>query len=463
MSAWREIAAAAAREMDALERALADPARQQAERLCALLAANARTEFGRQHGFDRIRDVEDFRRAVPLRTDIEYAPWLDAASRGGPATLTADAPVAFESTGGTTGAKHIPYPPAALDAFRAGVLPWLGYLLSRYPRIADGIAYVAASPLTRRARTLPCGLPLGLSSDAAYLGTALAPALAQVITAPPPCTDIAAWAGTTMAHLAQCRDLTIISVWSPTFLLELLDAAPAEPRDLWPNLQVVSMWMDGASAPYAARVARRLPGVALDAKGVLATESVITVGTRRGHVPALTSAFLEFIDADDACFLAHELRDGERYRVALTTPGGLYRYDIGDEFECAWRDGAPTLRFVGRANLVSDLVGEKLSDSFVAQALAPLDTAAALVPRAGPRPHYRLVIDSAASPEPETLVALVESRLRANPQYDYARRLGQLREIELVHSPGFARRRAHAHALAGGRLGDAKSSALLPE
>ena len=187
---------------------------------------------------------------------------------------------------------------------------------------------------------------------------------------------------------------------------------------------------------------------------------MITVGTRHGHVPALTSAFLEFIDADDACHLAHELRDGERYRVALTTPGGLYRYDIGDEFECARRAGRPTLRFVGRGNVVSDLVGEKLSESFVAQALAPLDTAAALVPQAGDKPHYELWIDSAASPEP-ALAELVESRLRVNPQYDYARRLGQLRPIQIVHSPGFARRRAHAHALAGGRLGDAKSSALL--
>ena len=461
MNGWHDIAAAASLDMQSLERALADPARQQAEFLRALLASNAPTAFGRQHGFERIRDVDGFRAAVPLRSDAAYAPWLEAVARGEPATLTADPPVAFESTGGTTGAKHIPYTPAALDAFRAGVLPWLGYLLERYPRIADGVAYVAASPLTRRVQALPCGLPLGLPSDAAYLGAALAPALSRVITMPPPCADIATWATTTMAHLAQRRDLTIISVWSPTFLLELLEAAPAPPRELWPDLQVVSMWMHGASAPYAARAARRLPGVALDAKGVLATESVITVGTRRGHVPALTSAFLEFIDAAGRSHLAHELRDGTRYRVALTTPGGLYRYDIGDEFVCTRQDGVPTLRFIGRAHLVSDLVGEKLSDSFVAQALAPLDTAAALVPRPGPPPHYQLWIDSASPVEP-ALAELVETRLRANPQYDYARRLGQLRPIEIVQSPGFARRRAHAHALAGGRLGDAKSSALLP-
>jgi hypothetical protein len=368
--------------------------------------------------------------------------------------------VAFEATGGAAGAKHIPYTAASLDAFRAGVLPWLGYLLESKPRIAGGVAYVAASPLTRRTRDLPCGVPLGLPSDAAYLGAALAPALAQVITVPPPSSDVASWAQTTMAHLAQRRDLSLISVWSPTFLLELLDAAPAPPAEMWPDLQVVSMWMDGASAPYAERVAQRLPGVTLDAKGVLATESVITVRSRAGCVPALTSAFLEFIDARGGCHLAHELRDGERYRVALTTPGGLYRYDIGDEFECARVDGAPTLRFVGRAGVVSDLVGEKLSDSFVARALAPLGAGASLVPRAAPHPHYELWLDSATTPA-AGMLNHIEARLRENPQYDYARELGQLRALEIIHAPGFARDRAHALARGGGRLGDAKSRALI--
>lgn len=460
MSAWGVIAEAAARESAALERALADPARQQAAFLRGLLEANRNTRFGREHGFDRIRDLDEYRRGVPLRTDQDYAPWLEAAANGERALLTAAAPVAFESTGGTTGAKHIPYTAAALDAFRAGVLPWLGHLLDAHPRITEGVAYVAASPLTRRARELPCGLPLGLPSDAAYLGAALAPALAQVITMPPPSTDIASWAESTVTHLATRRDLRLISVWSPTFLLELLDAAPAPPRELWPDLQVVSLWMDGASAPYAARVARRLPGVALDAKGVLATESVITVGTRRGHVPALTSAFLEFIDATGTCHLAHELRDGERYRVALTTPGGLYRYDIGDEFECARVEDVSVLRFIGRAGVVSDLVGEKLSDSFVAGALAPLGAGAALVPRASPHPHYELWLDSPAAPEPG-LLDHVEKQLRENPQYDYARELGQLRALEIVHAPGFARDRAYAQARRGGRLGDAKSRALI--
>ena len=492
MSAWRYIADAAAHESAALTRAWSQPAHQQSQFLHAILAANRDTQFGREHHFAQIRSVDDFRRAVPLRRDDEFAPWLERVARGDPAVLTADPVIAFEATGGNAaGAKLIPYTAASLRAFRAGVLPWLSYLLTRLPRIAAGMAYVAASPVTRAPRTLACGVPLGLPSDAAYLGADLAPALSRVITVPPASSDLAGWRVATLAHLVRQHDLTLISVWSPTFLLELLDALPREAeqvfasmrgaRDsaaikrleralatncltehLWPQLQTVSMWMDGASAPYAARVGALLSGVHLDAKGVLATESVLTVRTAAGCVPALTSAFLEFI-VDDEPRLAHDLEAGVRYRAVITTPGGLYRYDIGDEFECTQVNaGVPALRFIGRAGVISDLVGEKLTDSFVAGALAGILTGASLVPRRTPNPHYELWLDS-DEPAHGQLAARVEERLNVNPQYAYAREMGQLRALEIVCAPGFMQHRARQLAAQGRRFGDAKGCALLLE
>ncbi len=488
-TAWDAIAVAAAAERDALEQALAQPARQQRTLLAGILRANSDTEFGVEHGFAAIQDEDDFRRRVPVRSDEEYRPWLDRVAQGQQRLLTAAPVVAFESTGGTAGAKLIPYTQASLAAFRAGVLPWLSYLLQRFPSVTQGVAYVAASPVTRTPRDLPCGLPLGLPSDAAYLGADLLPALSQVITVPPAASEITRWRVSTLAHLARRRDLTLISVWSPTFLLELLEALPDNAASvlaelqgdagatrrleralavpggltthLWPQLQVVSLWLDAASAPYAARVRELLPGVALDAKGVLATESVITTHTIMGMVPALTSAFLEFMDGDGVSHLVHELQPHRQYRAVITTPGGLYRYGIGDEFECLpARGGITQLRFVGRAGVVSDLVGEKLSDSFVAHALAPLPMGASLVPRSTPRPHYQLWLDRAV-PDTGSVAAAVEARLAANPQYAYARSLGQLRELQIVCSPGFAQYRARLLAAQGGRLGDAKSCALI--
>lgn len=488
MNAWAPIVSAAREESQALAAQWRQPRAQQWGFLKTLLAEHAQTGFGREHGFAEVGHVDDFRARVPIRRDDAWRPWFERVAAGEPRVLTRDAPVAFEATGGTAGAKIIPYTADSLRAFRAGVLPWLHYLLQRSPRITAGVAYVAASPVTREPRTLPCGLPLGLPSDAAYLGDDLLPALAQVITVPPRAQDLTRWRVGTLAHLARRRDLTLISVWSPTFLLELLeslaplaesvlaelhgDAEAARRLDralssadgaltpLWPELQVVSLWMDGASQPYAARVADWLPGVHLDAKGVLATESVITTRLDERTVPALRSAFFEFVDRGGAPHLAHELAEGHVYRVVITTPGGLYRYDLGDEFFCeSVRDGIPDLRFIGRAGVVSDLVGEKLTDSFVAQALSVLPAGASLVPRSAPNPHYELWVDSPAASG--DLAASVEARLAANPQYAYARQLGQLRALEIVCSPGFAQYRARRLAAQGGRLGDAKSCALI--
>jgi hypothetical protein len=489
VKAWQEIAAAGREARGRLADAFADAASQQRALLDQLLRGNIDSEFGVEHGFAGIQDVDGFRRAVPPRPDVEYRPWLDRVAAGEHRVLTAAPVVAFESTGGTAGAKLIPYSKDSLAAFRAGVLPWLSYLLTRCPDITTGLAYVAASPVTRPPRTLPCGLPLGLPSDAAYLGEDLLPALARVITAPPAAHEITRWRVGTLAHLARRPELTLMSVWSPTFLLELLESLPQNAEavladlhgnadatrrleralttadglvtQLWPNLRMVSMWMDGASLPYARRVQALLPGVECDAKGVLATESVLTTRLDERRVPALTSAFLEFVDRQGEWRLAHELEEGGIYRAVITTPGGLYRYDMGDEFLCAsLSDGIPDLQFLGRTGVVSDLVGEKLTDSFVAHALALLSMGASLVPRSAPRPHYQLWIDGREPPSEETAAA-VEARLAHNPQYAYARQLGQLRELQIVCSPGFAQYRARRLAAQGGRLGDAKSCALI--
>jgi hypothetical protein len=82
------------------------------------------------------------------------------------------------------------------------------------------------------------------------------------------------------------------------------------------------------------------------------------------------------------------------------------------------------------------------------------------VPQAAPSPHYQLWLDT-NEPEADDLAAGVEARLEQNPQYAYARKLGQLRALEVVRAPGFAQYRARWLAAQGGRLGDAKSCALI--
>jgi hypothetical protein len=353
-----------------------------------------------------------------------------------------------------------------------------------------GSAYVAISPATRRCRRTPGGLPVGLASDAAYLGEDLAAAFLSILAVPPAVARISGideWRVASLAHLVERDDLSFVSVWSPTFFLDLIESLrdvadavarrvgpPARSRmadalrpseldtaRLWPRLALISCWADASSQAFARRLAALFPHAVIEPKGLFATEAAITLpwAGRDGAVPALTSTFIEFVDVGGRPLLAHDLSAGESYRVVITTPSGLYRYDTGDQLRCIGHDGAaPRLVFEGRAALVSDLVGEKLHDAFVSGILARLPVPAALVPRSEPKPHYELWLDGAA--DPAAMSDAVDAGLRRNPQYAYARDIGQLGPIELIPKTGFSLQRHRDLAIAGRRMGDLKHVSL---
>lgn len=492
-AAWREILAGSEAAAWAFAAARADPGRTQRALLDEIVAANAGTAFGGAHGFDRIDSVEAYRDAVPIRGYEGFAGWIEEMASGAPGRLVADPPLAFERTGGTTlGGKLVPYTAAQLASFGAAVQPMLHDLLTRFPGIGDGRLYASISPATRAPETTAGGAPVGLGSDAAYLGPLAAP-FGRLLAVPPEVGalgDIDAWRIATLAGLVEAGDLSFVTVWSPSFLTALIEAlpevadrvlprlsAPARVRlehwlasgtaagtvALWPRLAVISTWTDAGSAPFAKRLAALCPQAAIAPKGVIATEGAITVptGPGAGAWPALTSTFLEFRDpATGVCRLADALEPGAVYDAILTTRGGFYRYDIGDRFRCiAVENGCPRLVFEGRAGVVSDMVGEKLDEGFVARVLAGLDGPARLEACPGPPPRYRLV--RAVGTPPADLAAL-DRALGANPQYAYARRIGQLGP--LADSPrGYdPAAEAAARARSGQRLGDAKPGVLVP-
>jgi hypothetical protein len=498
MSGWAAILGAARVESEHFERACNDPRAAQIALLKRILADNADTEFGRAHGFARIDNAGRFQAQVPIRDYDALRPWIERAAAGESGLLTAEPVIAFEETGGSTsGRKLIPYTLASLAAFRAAVLPWLFDLADERPQTFDGRAYVALSPVARAPRVTAGGIRIGLPSEGAYLGADLAQAFAALLAVPVEAAevcDVDDWRLLTLRHLLAASDLTFISVWSPTFLINLVEALPAlaEPllrairegaadpeqvhvistalarrpidtRSIWPRLATVSAWADGGSRAYAGRLQELFPQAQLQPKGLLATEGAVTIprqGSSHG-VPALASAFLEFIDDAGRAHLCDGLRDGESYRVVMTTPGGLYRYDLGDRLSCRGYTGAlPRLEFMGRA-ASTDIVGEKLSEAFVTHALHPIGSEACLAVRANATPFYELLIDATAGKNLVAQAALIEERLCSNPQYAYARSLGQLGPVAPRAVERLIDRYTHVQAGRGCRLADIKPPVLI--
>src|SRR5262249_49343993 len=91
--------------------------------------------------------------------------------------------------------------------------------------------------------------------------------------------------------------------------------------------------------------------------------------------------------------LADERDRGGRYRVVLPTAGGLYRYQLRDEVEVVgFHHQCPLLRFAGKYDGTSDLVGEKLAEPHVR---AVLDR---LLAARGSQPCFALLVPILARP-----------------------------------------------------------------
>jgi hypothetical protein len=380
--------------------------------LGAMLARNAHCAYLRGRTFDEL----------PVVTYDELAPWIERIAAGEPDVLFAGRPVAYERTSGSSGAaKLIPYSAEGLLDFQRSVVPWLAQTVRDYG--ITGSAYFSISPATRPPESIG-GIPVGLP-DGAYLGDVAARVLAEVSAVPfsvAAMTDVAKWREVTLRHLANARDLELISVWSPTFLLRLLDDL-ADPVKLWPRLKLVSCWASAASKPFAAELASRLPHATLQPKGLLSTECVVTTPlgiTPHGHFefPWRTGT-LACPPSPDAPRTGKSACPPRRNvaEVIVTTASGLYRYRTGDLID-------ENFEFLGRKGIVSDLVGEKLTEPFVAGCLE--DVRGYLFPEGR---GYVVASETAVD------LRAIEQRLCKNPQYAYARRLGQLaplRETRVV-------------------------------
>lgn len=492
--------------------------------LRTILRGNADTAFGRQHGFADIRSHDDYRKRVPLHTWDEVVPYVERLAGGEANVLTAAAVRLLEPTGGSAGGrKLIPYTAALQGEFHRGIAPWIVDLYRHYPGMVAGRSFWSISPQGFHPERSRGGIPVGFADDSEYLGWN-GRLLGAAMAAPRSLTRVEEMDDFRLLlaeRLVRCRDLALISIWSPTFLLPVLDiierdapallrslfegrlippsgrplpdafrprvdrrrareveAALARPEAerfaaLWPRLAVLSCWTAGPSARYAAQLANRFPGVAMQGKGLLATEGMVTLPlvAAGGAVPAYRSHFLEFLADDGATLLADELATGATYRVVLTTGGGLYRYDIGDRVTVTGTHrGLPVLSFIGRER-VSDRCGEKLAAAHVADAVEKALGAAGVAARFvllapeenGSGIRYALFVETRHAPLPDAhrvLVETLDGELNRNPHYAHCRRLGQLERPAVVTIAGGGLAAYQARCAREQRLGDIKPAVL---
>ena len=442
---------------------LRGPKEAQEAKLSEILRKNSRSAYGMRHDFGSIRSIAEFQRRVPLTTYEDYAPYIRRIMQGEQGVLTEERVLLLEPTGGSTsGAKLIPYTKSLQQEMQRGIRPWLYNLCSSYSGVKWGKSYWSVTPAASGRLRTEGGIPVGFEDDAAYFGRAEKLLLGQLFAVPQEISresHIGRFYLHTALGLLKCPELSMISVWNPTFLLLLLDyihkntdrllssLPPGRQADvsrylpqkryekLWPNLRVISCWCDANARPYARRLRQLFPNVVIQPKGLLATECFVTfpLSGRKGGVLSVHSHFFEFKSADNGrIYLAHQLERGKTYEVIVTTGGGFYRYQMRDLIRITGHtNGIPRMVFCGKSDRTSDLFGEKLDEVFVARVLrgCGLTGFALLAPETD---RYVLYAKGDALPAPDKLDQL----LRKSFHYDYCRKLGQLKAPRIFRITG---------------------------
>ncbi|WP_329168923.1 GH3 auxin-responsive promoter family protein [Streptomyces sp. NBC_01267] len=398
--------------------------------LADLLEFNADTEFGRQHGFRNIRTIDDYRKAVPVQDYAAHGPLIERMAAGEENLLSADAPVVYFTSSGTTGAhKKIPVTRRFMQTtfFPFYYAAWAP-LIEHYPdvmRRPDAVLNLKHDPLSAPTTTVSGHPHVGASQVdlgtrfgeplSAELGTAAPWATLPVDVAPDDHvqkmylrlrlavqSDLRGLIGINPAMIAAVPHQ--LNLWWPRIVKEVRDgtvggaphgspdperAAELErlaeyfgvvrPAHVWPHVRALFCWTTGVASLYLPALREQFgTGVAALPAPVAASEGPVGVPLdRNGSAGSLvlSASVYEFVDAeadlgpDAETLLPHELQEGRDYHVLFSHVGGLYRYAGGDVVRVVDRvRGVPRVEYAGRGTR-SDAVGERLREAQVIRAL----------------------------------------------------------------------------------------------
>ena len=430
--------------------------------------------------------IEKFQNKIPIVNYEDIKEFVEREKSGESNVLLSDKIKLFELTSGSTSdVKYIPYTENFLKSYMNGVFSWIYNLYQNNKRLFLGSSYWSVSPILKREAVTSGGIRVGIEDDTSYFDKVSAFFLNKLFTVPKEIKNtqnMEDFLLITAVFLLLSENLAMISVWSPSFLMILLDFIEknhkvicqivksedlgteffadknlgnkkyfqiiqkkyrklwkknrskflinyfekyeknilskndktqnleiteknneneimAENKNLetksgnkimenfvdysviWEKLSLVSCWADSDSYEIFIKLKKKLNSdkknmdLKFQGKGLMSTECIVSFpleNVENGSVVAYNSFFYEFIQVsgdgleNSSPKLLNELELGERYCVVVTTNAGLYRYNTNDIVKVTgFYHKIPVVKFVGRMNNFSDIVGEKLENSFV--------------------------------------------------------------------------------------------------
>ncbi len=386
--------------------------------LLDIISRSSSSEFGKKHGFDKIKNYNDYISAVKPNNWNNFSPYVELIKQGKENQLFSGSPEYFICTSGTTSTvKMMPessqgkkikslttqlrfeaileYAPTIING---KLFPLVNNAVEGYTEnniaygSASGIALATASKEIQNKVAFPIEiLELGYTDELDYLLLRFAVE-----------EDVRIILGNNAGRIEQLfllaekkseqliKDIDLGTI-SPKLnipdnlrkkLLKKIKPNPERaselrirlrkyghflPKVYWPKLEIISCWLAGSVGRY---VKTLRPMVAKSVRffdvGYGATEGKfnIPLEPEKPDGPlSIYSAFYEFKPLNKESFLlAHELKNGELYELFVTTYSGLYRYAIHDIIRVDGFTGTnPHIVFEYKDGEVLNISGEKVA------------------------------------------------------------------------------------------------------
>ncbi len=389
------------------------------------------TKFGRDHGFEEIKTVDDYKKNVPVKGYPYFEPYINSVAQGVTSALipTEEKLVQFTITTGSTGVPKLnPVTNTWLKEYKRSWSVWGSKFFCDHPAKAGSkmiqmagtwdmgktesghqISMVSAllariqNPLLKPFYLLPeiiNTIPDPVARHYVALRLSILEDVGWILLMNPGTMIRLAEIGATHSDLLL-KDITegtltdqfdIPDNVRSKLLAQFIKASPRGarklaalaskhgkllPKDYW-DQPVVGCWTSGTAGFQSKYLPEYYGDFAMRDMGLITSEGRHTIPLTDGlpaGVPSIDAGFYEFVpvendqSAQGEALEGHELVQGDRYRLLMTTSAGYYRFDIGDIVECRGFIGeAPLLEFIQKSDRVGDLEGEKVTEHQVVEA-----------------------------------------------------------------------------------------------
>ena len=466
--------------------------RIQKNKLSKLLGLSENTEFGKRFGLSKAISYGEFTHKVP-ETDYEY--WqemVDKQRKSDSLVISGQTPQRYQPTSGSSAKiKWIPYTRMFLDELNKAISAMLVNAFHQNKGILKGRHYWSISWIPTELRSI---FDQDTHDDMKLLPWWKRKFINSTMVVPSSVATCKTSQGSTiatLAYLAAAEDLALISVWSPTFALNLLDQlasyqdeisliikyghwgkwhnelAHLHPpqskkasdilkswdgkvesrflRELWPNLAMLSSWDSSTSKIWAEKLKQLFPWCDFLPKGLWSTEGVVSIFYNNSFPLAVNSHFLEFKDLDSGrIYPAWNLQQGQYLSPLLSTGSGFFRYNLKDRLLVTGHlKNCPCFEFQGREDTV-DMVGEKMSSTIALEVLQEVKahfqvnalSLIALSSKGRDKPGYLILCEHRQDPELEKKISnFAEELLVQSFHYNLAVEVGQLAPLQALLTP----------------------------